>query len=97
MRTITDWQKEFAKEAKRKFPANAKWSQKDRLLSIDRQLADVGGALQKEEGIYNHDNHAYENPNHRIAATIADLLLLVDSRNFNLDEELDKVLDWYKS
>ena len=96
MKTIKKWQKEFAKAAVRKFPANKKWKEQDRLLSILRQLADVGGGIQKEKNIFPHPNKAYDDPNHRLAALLADILILVDKRGFNLDKELGEVLKWYK-
>ena len=96
MQTLKEYQKAFSTAAAKKFPINAKWNQKDRVLSIQRQLADVGGALQKEEGIYTHDNHAYNDTDHRIAALIADILILVDSRGFDIDTELAEVLKWYQ-
>ncbi|MFA6256685.1 MAG: hypothetical protein WCT29_00010 [Candidatus Paceibacterota bacterium] len=95
MKNIKEWQKEFIK-ASNNFPTNEKWKEQDRLLSILRQLADVGGGIQKEQGVYNHPNKAYDDPNHRIAALIADILILAGKRNFDLDGELQKVLDWYQ-
>jgi len=97
MRSLKEWQDQFASAATAKFPNNTNWSEKDRVLSILRQLADISGALQKEEGILPSSNHAHEDPDHRIAALIADVLILVDERGYNLDEELEKVLTWYQS
>lgn len=96
MKTLQEWQKEFADAAMKKFPNNIKWVEQDRVLSILRQLADVGGAIQKEQGLLKSDNHAHENPNYRIACLIADIFILCEKRKINLEEELDKVLDWYK-
>ena len=94
---ISIWQKEIADAANARFPRNSTWSQQDRLLSIFRQLADVTGAVQKEQGIYPSDDAKYEDANHRIAALIADILILCDTRKLDLEAELGKVMDWYKS
>jgi len=75
---------------------NRKWLEQDRLLSILRQLADVSGGIQKEKGIFPHSNQVYDDPNHRIAATIADLLILCEMRKLDLEKELKKVLAWYQ-
>jgi hypothetical protein len=97
MKTIKKWQQEFFQAASNKFPINKKWKEQDRLLSILRQLADVSGGIQKEKGIFPHPNKVYDDPNHRIAALIADILILTYKRGFNLEKELDQVLKWYKS
>jgi hypothetical protein len=97
MTSIRKWQKDFSKAALKKFPANKKWNEQDRILSILRQLADVSGGIQKEKNIFPHPNKVYNDPNHRIAALIADILVLVDEREFNLEKELGEVLKWYKS
>ena len=97
MKNLKKWQKEFAKAAEEKFPINKRWKEQDRILSILRQLADVGGGIQKDKGIFPHPNKVYNDPNHRIAALFADILILVDKRGFNLEKELEKVLKWYKS
>ena len=97
MKNIKKWQKEFAKAAAKKFPINKKWKEQDRLLSILRQLADVSGGIQKEKGIFPHPNKAYDDPNHRLAALLADILVLIDKKGFDIEKELEKVLKWYKS
>ncbi len=96
MKTLQEWQKEFAESATKKFSNNSRWSEQDRVLSILRQLADVGGAIQKEQGIFVSDNHAHKDPNHRIAALIADTFILCEKRKINLDTELSRVLEWYQ-
>ncbi len=97
MKTVKKWQKEFAKAAVKKFPLNKNWKEQDRLLSILRQLADVSGGIQKEKKIFPHPNKVYDNPNHRIAALVADIFILVDKRGFDLEKELGEVLKWYES
>jgi hypothetical protein len=92
MKTLQEWQKAFAAAARGKFPNNHGWTQQDRLLSILRQLADVSGAIQKEARIYASKNHAHEDPNHRIAALPADILILCDTRRFDLDSKLAEML-----
>jgi hypothetical protein len=96
MKSLQEYQKAFAEAAKKKFDTYDMWDTKDRVLSVQRQLADVSGGLQKEEGIFPHLNKAYDNPDHRIAASIADLLILVDMRGFDIEKELEEVLKWYR-
>ncbi len=98
MKTIQEWQKNFATAAKNKFPN--KWDQKDRLFSILRQLADVGRGIQWEMGSYKmteEEEKHYKSVNHRIAALIADILILCEERKTDLEKELDEVLKWYQS
>jgi hypothetical protein len=97
MKTLAEWQKEFGEAAKEKFPNISAWDQQDRLLSILRQFADVGGAIQKEQGLMDSKDHGHDDPNHRIAAVIADVLILCDERKLDLDTELGKVLDWFRT
>jgi len=96
MRSIQDWQKEISSAAQQRFPNNIKWSEQDRVLSITRQVGDVGGAIQKEQGILSSDKHEYDEVNHRIACLIADILILCEKRNIDIDKELGRVLDWFK-
>lgn len=96
MKTLQQWQKDFAEAAAKKYSNNSEWSEQDWVLSILRQLADVGGAIQKEKGLYQSSKHEYEDPNHRIACLLADIFILCDKRGVELDSELEKVLGWYK-
>lgn len=96
MKSLKEWQEAVAKAAGEKFPVNQEWTQQDRLLSILRQLADVSGGIQKEQGIFPHPNRTYDDPNHRIAALIADILILCDMRGLDLEVELEDVLNWYE-
>jgi hypothetical protein len=96
MKSLKEYQKTIAEGAAIKFPNNSRWTAKDRLLSVQRQVADIGAALQKEEGIYDHKS-IHNTTNHAIAALLADTLLLVDMRKFDIDEELGKAVDWYQS
>jgi hypothetical protein len=97
MKTIKKWQKEFKEACEKRFPDSKQWTDQDRLLSIMRQLADVSGGVQKEQGIYhpNPKNKTYDNPNHRLAALIAETLILIEKRNFDLEKELQEVLNFY--
>lgn len=96
MKNLSEWQKEFGEAAKKKFPNVKDWDQQDRLLSVLRQLADVGGAIQNEQDIFPSKDHAHTDPNHRIAALLADILILCDERGLDLDVELGKVLEWFR-
>lgn len=93
--TLKEYQQAIAAGAAKKFPGNNKWTQKDRLLSMQRQLSDIGAALQKEEGIYNHKS-IHNSTNHSIAALIADALLLVEERRFDIEAEMDEAVKWYQ-
>jgi hypothetical protein len=67
------------------------------LLSILPQFGDVGAAIQKEQGIFASNDHGHDDPNHRIAALIADILILCDERKLDLDTELGEVMDWFRT
>ena len=94
MRSIAEWQKAFGAAAERKFPDSG-WSQSDRLSSIRRQLEDVEAALKVESGEARSDDHAHQDPNHRIAALIADILILAEERGADIETELQKILEWF--
>lgn len=96
MRNITDWQKVLEVASERKFP-NSGWSQTDRLASIRRQLKDVEVSLKVESGELKSDDHAHQDPNHRIGALIADILILAEERNADIESELEKVLTWFET
>jgi len=69
------------------------------LLSILRQLADVSKGIQWEKGLYKMTKKQvkeYKSTDHRIAALIADILILCEKRKTNLEEELSEVLKWYQ-
>jgi hypothetical protein len=96
MKTIKEWQKIIAKSANRKFPNNIKWSQLKRIKSITEQLKDVKNSVKVEQGLLKSKDHAHQNADHRIAALIADILILAEMRNTNVEAELKKVLLWFK-
>ena len=94
-RTIQQWQDDISNAANKKFPKNNEWSQFDRLNSIQEQLDDVSAALKVEAGELRSADHAHQDPDHRIAALIADILILADMRKVDLEAELSSVLDWF--
>ena len=96
MKTIHEWQKIIAESANRKFPSNVNWSDLDRVKSIEEQLMDVKAAIQVEQGLLKSNDHAHQDPGHRIAALIADILILAEMRNTDVEKELEKVLEWFK-
>ena len=96
MKTIKEWQKLISYSANKKFPENSEKSQLDRIKSIEEQLEDVKAALQVEQGLLNSDDHAHKDPNHRIAALIADILILAEMRNLDIEPEMKKVLEWFE-
>ena len=94
MRNITQWQQELKVASERKFP-NSRWDQSRRLQSIQEQLDDVKTAIEVEQGVRESDDHAHQDPNHRIAALIADTLILAEDRGADIEDELEKVRAWF--
>ena len=66
------------------------------MTSIQQQLDDVKAALEVERQVRLSDDHAHQDPNHRLAALIADILILAEERNANIESELEKVLAWFE-
>jgi len=95
-RTISDWQKMIAQAANQKFQNNSQWSEIDRIVSVQRQLDDVLSSVQVEKGLLRSEDHAHQDPDHRIAALIADILILAEMRDADMEGELEKVLEWFK-
>lgn len=95
MRNITQWQQALKLASEHKFP-NSGWSQTDRLASIQRQLDDVEASLKVESGELQSDDHAHQDPNHRIGALIGDILILAEERGVDVEGELEKVLAWFQ-
>lgn len=95
MKTILDWQKAFKTAADRKFPGS-KWDALRRAQSIQEQLDDLKVTLQVERGERTSDDHAHQDPDHRIAALIADILILAEERGTDVESELEKVLAWFE-
>lgn len=99
MKTIKQWQEEFSNAATKKYPINNKWSHQDRTLSILRQLADVSRGIQWEQNLYSMSEEGlkhFKSTNHRIAALLADILILCEERKFDSENELVEVLNWYR-
>jgi predicted regulator of Ras-like GTPase activity (Roadblock/LC7/MglB family) len=86
----------MAEAADLRFPDNINWTQYDRIASIQRQLDDVLAAVQVEEGLLESNDHGHQDPDHRIAALIADVLILGEMREADIEGELVKVLHWFK-
>jgi predicted regulator of Ras-like GTPase activity (Roadblock/LC7/MglB family) len=95
MKTIKEWQKIIAESANKKYPDNVNKSQLDRVNSIAEQLQDVRASLQVEQGMIESKDHAHQDPDHRIAALIADIFILAEMRNTDVEAELEKVLEWF--
>ena len=85
---INVWQKLFVESCEKKFPIQ--FTPEQRLLAIQRQLADVSQTIQFGEigGI---------TLQHRIAAVLPDLFMLCEQHDVNLNEELATVLAWFNS
>jgi hypothetical protein len=95
MRSIGEWQKVLKAAADRKFP-DSTWREAERIASIQRQLNDVKAALEVKRGERKSDDHAHQNPDHRIAALIADILIFAEERGTDAEDELAKVLAWFE-
>lgn len=95
MKSITEWQKTFKVAADQKFP-NSTWGEAERMESIKRQLDDVKMALAVARGDATSDHHAHQDPDHRLAALIADILILAEERDADIEIELEKVLAWFE-
>lgn len=95
MKTITEWQKALKSAADRRFPDSG-WGEVERVESIERQLDDVKVALACERGERVSEYHGHQDPDHRIAALIADILIFAEERNANIEDELTKVLAWFE-
>jgi hypothetical protein len=95
MKGVGEWQKILKAAADRRFPSSG-WGEPERLASIQRQLNDVKAALQVENGELQSDHHAHQDPNHRIGALIADILIFAEERGMNAEAELEKVLAWFE-
>lgn len=104
MKSLKDYQEAFAdavRTNKAKFPHNDKWTAKDRMLSMQRQLADIGAAMHKNEGIYDKEEIKTDT-GQRIAGLIADTLLLCEKLTndeiyiVDIDKEVDQALKWYR-
>ena len=95
MRNINDWQQLLKAAANRKFP-NSGWGESERITSIQEQLDDVKAAIEVERGARKSDGHAHQDPNHRIAALIADILILAEERAADVENELEKILAWFE-
>jgi len=95
MRSIAEWQKAFKTAADQRFPDSG-WGESERVQSIQEQLDDVKAALAVEHGTLQSADHAHQDPNHRIGALIADILILAEERGFDAENELEKVLAWFE-
>jgi hypothetical protein len=95
MKTIPEWQKILKAAADQKFPDNASGTF-NRVISIQEQFDDVKAALEVERGALKSDDHAHQNPNHRIGALIADILIFAEERGADVESELKKVLAWFE-
>lgn len=96
MKDIAQWQKFLKEAADNRFPNNLSGTF-DRIVSIQEQLNDLKAALAVERGAHTSDDHAHQDPNHRVAALIADVLIFAEERGANVEGELEKVLAWFKS
>ncbi|KKQ86116.1 MAG: hypothetical protein UT09_C0040G0011 [Parcubacteria group bacterium GW2011_GWF2_38_8] len=96
MKTIQEWQKIISEATNRKFPNNVNKSQMDRVKSIKEQLEDVENSLKVEQGLLKNDDHAHQDPDHRIAALIANIFILAEMRGSKIEKELEKVLSWFQ-
>ena len=92
--TIEEWKEEFARAVDRKYPN--KWGPQDRLLSLFRQVGDASGAIQVKEGILKGGNPKFKNVPHRLAAIFPDLFVLCAHYGVDMEDELDRVMDFFR-
>lgn len=95
MKYFSEWQELLKAAADKKFPTSG-WDETRRLQSIQDQLDDVKAALAVERGELHSDDHAHQDPNHRIGALIADILILAEERGADVESELEKVVAWFQ-
>lgn len=95
VKSITEWQKAFKEAADRRFPDSG-WGEPERLASVERQLDDVKAAIRVERGELASDDPAHQDPDHRIGALVADVLILAQERGMDVETELQKVLAWFE-
>jgi len=96
MKSIPQWQKELKEAADVRFPNNTLGTF-DRVKSLQDQLKDIKAAIAVEKGERESDDHAHQDPNHRIAALIADALIFAEEREFDVESELESVLAWFRA
>lgn len=96
MKSIAEWQRILKTAVGRKFP-DSTWDEAERVNSIQGQFDDVKAALEVERGVrQSSDDHAHQDPDHRIGALIADILILAEERGADVESELEKVLAWFE-
>ena len=95
MKSVSEWQKILKAATDRRFPNNASGTF-DRIASIQEQLDDVKAALEVERGARQSDDHSHQDPDHRVGALIADILILAEEREVDIESELEKVLAWFE-
>ncbi|MEK7113798.1 MAG: hypothetical protein AAB873_03155 [Patescibacteria group bacterium] len=83
-KSIKDWQESIFKSANKKFSNNTFRTEFDWIRSINEQLKDVKKAIEVEKGIRKSKDHAHQDPDHRIAALIADIFILAKIRKTRL-------------
>ncbi len=95
MKSISQWQKALKKGVDHRFPKSG-WGAVERIASIQRQLDDVKVALEVARGERTSDDHAHQDPDHRIAALVAEIFILSEERGEDVEVELEKVLAWFE-
>lgn len=85
---IDDWKRQFVTAVTDRFPK--KFTPEQRMLAILRQVSDVSERIQFGKG-------TQDELRHRIAAIFPDLFMLCENQGVELDEELQKVIEWFKS
>jgi hypothetical protein len=95
MKSFREWQAVLKAAADRRF-SESDWGIPERLVSVQSQLDDVKAAFQVERGERTSDDHAHQDPDHRIGALVADILILAEERGMDAEAELEKVLAWFE-
>ena len=95
MKTLAEWQKALKEAVDTKFNDTISGTF-NRVNSLQEQLDDVKTAIAVELGDLKSDDHAHLDANHRIGALIADALIFAEERGAKIDDELEKVLAWFR-
>lgn len=95
MKSIREWQVALKAAADARFPLSG-WGIPERVRSVQAQLDDVRAALEVEQGVRVSNDHAHQDPDHRIGALIADALILAEEHGADIETELEQVLAWFE-
>lgn len=94
MAQIEDWKKDIADAVERKFSIS---TQQRRVEYMQQEIDDIKVALLVEDKKLESRDHRFDHVDERIAGLLANIFVLAEYRNINLDKELQKALKWFKN